>query len=84
MVTGDKKWIVFNNVQRKRSWCNRDKPSQTTSKAGIHQSKILLSVWLDFKSIVYFDLLPRNKTINTEVYCLQLDELNDAEATRTC
>ena len=49
--------------------------SQTTSKANIHQ-KILLSIWWDWKGPVYFELLPRNQTINSEVYCRQLDKLN--------
>ena len=32
----------------------------------------MLSVWCDFKGIVYFELLPGNKTINSNVYCHQL------------
>ena len=36
---------------------------QTTSKADIHQKKIMLSVWRDWKGVVYFELLPRNQTI---------------------
>ena len=36
----------------------------------------MLSVWWDFKGIVYFELLPRNQTINSNVYCLQLMKLD--------
>ena len=36
----------------------------------------MLSVWWDFKGIVYFELLPRNQTINLNVYCRQLMKLN--------
>lgn len=60
MITGDEKWIVYNNVERKRSWSRRDDSPPTTSKADIHQRKVMLSVWWDFKSIVFFELLPRN------------------------
>ena len=35
----------------------------------------MLSVWWDFKGIVYFELLPRNQTINSNVYCRQLMKL---------
>ena len=35
-------------------------PAQTTSKAGIHQKKVLLSIWWDYKEIVYFEILPSN------------------------
>ena len=36
----------------------------------------MLSVWWDFKGIVYFELLPRNQTINSNVYCRQLMKLD--------
>ena len=32
MITGDEKWVVYNNVVRKRSWSKRDELPQTTSK----------------------------------------------------
>ena len=68
IITGDEKWIVYDNVVRKRSWSKRDEPAQLTSKANIHQKKFMLSVWWDLKGIVYFELLPRNQTINSNVY----------------
>ena len=46
------------------------------SKADIHQKKVMLSVWWDFKGIAYFELLPRNQTINSNVYCRQLMKLD--------
>ena len=36
----------------------------------------MLSVWWDFKGIVYFELLPRYQTINSNVYCHQLIKLD--------
>ena len=48
------------------------------SKAGIHRKKVLLSVWWDYKGIVYFELLPSNRTINFVVYIEQLTKLNNA------
>ena len=36
----------------------------------------MLSFWWDFKGIVYFELLPRNQTINSNVYCCQLMKLD--------
>ena len=61
----------------KRSWSKRDEPRQSTSKADIHQTKVMLSIWWDFKSIVHFELLPRNETINSNVYCRQLMKLDN-------
>ena len=44
IITGKEKWIVYNNVVRKRSWSKRYEQPQTTSKAELHQKKIMLSV----------------------------------------
>ncbi|GAB1869951.1 Transposase [Camponotus japonicus] len=38
----------------------------------------MLSVWWDYKGIVYFEILPRNQTINSDVYIEQLTKLNNA------
>ena len=38
IITGDEKWIVYNNVVRKRSLTKRNEPLQT-SKAELHQKK---------------------------------------------
>ena len=76
IITGDEKWVVYDNVVRKRSWSQRDEPAQLTSKDDIQQKKVMLSVWWDFKGIVYFELLRRNQTINSNVYCHQLMKLD--------
>ncbi|KAK1137736.1 hypothetical protein K0M31_002230 [Melipona bicolor] len=36
------------------------------------------NVWWDYKGILYFELMPQNQTINSNVYVEQLDKLNDA------
>ena len=36
----------------------------------------MLSICWDFKGIVYFELLPRNQTTNSDVYCRQLMKLD--------
>ena len=78
IITGDEKWIIYNNVVQKRSWSKRDEPQQTTSKAELHQKKIMLSVWWDWKGVIFFELLLRNQTINSDIYCRQLKKLNAA------
>ncbi|EFN85576.1 Histone-lysine N-methyltransferase SETMAR, partial [Harpegnathos saltator] len=35
MLTDDEKWIVYDNVERKRSWSKHDEPLQSTSKTDI-------------------------------------------------
>ena len=45
IITGDEKWVFYDNVVRKRSWSKPNEPAQSTSKADIHQKKVMLSVW---------------------------------------
>ena len=78
IITGDEKWIFYNNVVRKRSWSKRDEPPQTTSKAELRQKKIMLFVWWNWKDVVFFELLQMSQTINSDVYCRQLNKLNAA------
>ena len=33
LIIGDEKWIVYNNIKRKRSWSRPREPVQTTSKS---------------------------------------------------
>jgi histone-lysine N-methyltransferase SETMAR len=73
IVTGDKNWIVYNNVKRKRSWGSQTERPLSIPKAELHQKKVMLCIWWDWKGILYYDLLPRNKTINSDAYCSQLD-----------
>ena len=44
LITGDQKWIVYNNVNGKRSWMMEDEPDQTTPKAEIHQKDYAVSL----------------------------------------
>ena len=64
LIIGDEKLIVYT--------------AQTTPKAEIRQKKIILSVWWDYKGILYFELLSKKQMINSNVYVQQLAKLNDA------
>ena len=71
--------IVYKNLKEK----DRD-PPKVTSKADLHQKKVMLSIWWDWKGILSYELLPPNKTIDDndnnndnndkDVYCEQLDK----------
>jgi len=78
VVTGDKKWIIYNNIERKRSWGKRNEPPLVIPKAGLHPKKVMLCVWWGWKGILYYELLPNIETINSEKYCSQLDKLKTA------
>jgi len=78
IITGDEKWVKYENIKRKRSWSKVDDPPQTISKPGLTKNKLLLSVWWDWKGIVHYELLQSGETINSVLYCAQLDRLNEA------
>ena len=40
--------------------------------------KQILSVWLDFQGVIYFELLPLNTTVDATLYCAQLENLRAA------
>ena len=78
IVMGDEKWILYNNVKQKRSWGKRNEPTPTTPKAGLHPKKVMLCIWLEWKGVLYDELLLENQTINSNKYCSQLDQVKAA------
>jgi hypothetical protein len=42
IVTGDKKWIVYNNAERRRSWGRQGERPLSTPKAEFYQKKVML------------------------------------------
>ena len=76
LFMGDEKWIVYNNVQRKRSWSKAGEPAETISKHILHQ-KWLCHHYIGISMALFlFQLLLPNRTINSNLYCQQLSQLN--------
>ena len=61
IVTGDEKWIVHNNVERKRSWGKRNEPPPSTPKVSLHPKKVMLCIWWGWKGGFYYELLQKTK-----------------------
>ena len=47
IVTADEKRILYNHVERKRSWGKQNEPPPTTPKAGFYPKKVMLCMWWD-------------------------------------
>ena len=75
---GDEQWILYNNVEQKRSWGKWNEPPPATPKAGLHPKKAMLCIWWDWKGVLYYELLLEYQTINSSKYCSQLDQLKAA------
>jgi len=76
LVTGDEKWVLYSNESRKGQWVLADEEPEPDPKSDLHPRKIMLTVFWDYKGILFFELLPHNITINAEYYCNQLDSLH--------
>ena len=78
IVTGNEKWILYDNVEWKRSWGKRNTPPPTTPKASLHAKKEMLCILWGWKGVLCYELLPENQTINSNEYCSQLDQVKAA------
>lgn len=78
IITGDEKWIYYDNPKRKKSWGPVGHASTSTAKPNIHLDKVMLCIWWDQKGIVYYELLQPGETITGEVYKRQLMRLKRA------
>ena len=52
IVTSGEKWILYNNVEWKRSWGKRNEPPPITPKAGLHPKKVMVCIWWDWESSI--------------------------------
>jgi len=77
IVTGDKKWIYFQNPKRKKSWVD---PAQSISFSRPNRfgRKTMLCVWWDQEGVIYYELLKPGETINAHRYHQQLIKLHCA------
>lgn len=72
IVTGDEKWIRYDNPKRKRSWGKPGHASTSSAKPDIHGLKLLLCIWWDQQGVIYYELLKPNETITGDRYRRQL------------
>lgn len=77
LVTGDEKWVCYANVRRRRQWLDPGQKSLSDVKPDLHQKKLLLCIWWDMIGVIYFEFLNMNQTITADVYCQQLQRLNE-------
>jgi histone-lysine N-methyltransferase SETMAR len=78
IVTGDEKWVLYENPQKKNQWLSPGETPVPVPKPGLHPKKILLTVFWDYQGIIHFEFLEMGQTITAEFYCQVLDRLRDA------
>jgi len=72
IVTGDEKWIFYDNSKKKKYYTkpSQSLPSTSTPRPNIHGSKIMLCIWWNQKSFVYYELLKSSDSITGNQYRL--------------
>ena len=74
-MTGDEKWVLYVNHTHKRQWVQRDATPEPDCKGDLHPKKVMLSVFWDYKGIIWYELLNDGTTINANVYSNQLQKM---------
>lgn len=76
IVTGDEKWIYFENPKRKKGYYSPGQPAVSTARPNRFGQKAMLCVWWDQEGIIYYELLKVGETVNADRYKQQLIDLN--------
>lgn len=77
IITGDEKWVYYDNSKRKRSWVSPGEPAKSIAKRNIHGKKVLLCIWWDQRGILYYELLKPGETVTANRYGQQLVQLRN-------
>ena len=67
IVTGDEKWLYYDNPVNNKQWLDPDQPPLFMVKREIHVKKVMLCVWWDQKGIIYYELL-KSKLMQTFIH----------------
>ena len=77
----DRRWKVdlFSwNPKRKKSWIDPAQPSTSSSRLNRFRRNTILCVWWDQESVIYYELLKPDETVNAYRYHQQLIKLHRA------
>lgn len=77
LITVDETWIYWDTKKsyHNRSWYGTGDSIPGCVSQQLTSRKHLLSVFWDSKGVISMQVLPRNQTLNSNVYCEQLEQL---------
>ena len=62
-------------VIQTNQWLCPWQPAQLVVKREIFETKVILTVWLNYEGVLYFQLVPEGKAMNSELYWEQLGRM---------
>ena len=74
-MTCDEKWVYFSNPDTQNQWLDPGQVAKSVEKRNQFLRKALLCVWWNFEGVIHFELVSNDRTINSELYCAQLDRM---------
>ena len=78
ILTNDEKWIMFDNTTQGSQWLGRDQAPSGVSKPNKFVKKVMLCVWWNTRGIVHYEVLESGQTVDSALYCQQLERVNQA------
>src|SRR5689334_10677185 len=81
IVTSDEKWVYLVNHDRSKRWVPKGQTSPSVPKQNQFGKKVMICVWWNFEGILHFELVPKGRAINAELYCDLIESSNLIEST---
>jgi histone-lysine N-methyltransferase SETMAR len=75
IVTCNEKCIYLNNPDLQKQWLDKGQLPVPVAKGERFENKVLLCVWWNYKSLIYYELVPDGHMINVEVYSQQSEKM---------
>jgi histone-lysine N-methyltransferase SETMAR len=83
IITCDESWVYYDGRVKRPQWLLPNEPAQPTPVRLGHAKKRMLCFFWSMQGPVYWELLPKATTINSDFYCSQLDRVNTAAQVMT-
>ena len=65
-------------MKQRKQWLDEDEKPSPRVKQDLHPQKTMMCVWWGMEGVIHWELLARNQTITSELYCQQLQRLAQA------
>ena len=65
-------------MKQRKEWVAPGDMPKLRVKPDLHTRKTMICVWCDWESMVHWEMLERNATVNKELYIAQLHCVNEA------